>query len=163
LEYFIDRNKGYQDLYQIGLINDLRNKIGKMIYVIPSNFIFGNSVSNKIRDDLFREYTINNAFVFEQEIFEFTGTNVIICFFEKKTKKAAESFSFSATKINGKKIIKEYFLNPINHYRAGGGFNDFINNSKANNPLKFKYYFTIDDKNELCKELKVIDVNKCSD
>ncbi len=54
LEYFQGPNEGYQDLYQLALINDLRNGIKKMVYIIPSNFLFGFSVSNKIRDDFLR-------------------------------------------------------------------------------------------------------------
>ncbi len=49
LDYFKGENRGYQDLYQLALMNDLRNGIKKMIYIIPSNFLFGFSVSNNIR------------------------------------------------------------------------------------------------------------------
>ena len=83
LEYFSGDNSGYQDIYQLALINDLRHGINKMIYIIPSNFLFGFSVSNKIRDDFLQYYTIERAFIFEKRIFEFTGTNVVICFFSK--------------------------------------------------------------------------------
>lgn len=47
LKYFSDINDGYQDLYQIAMINDLRHDIQNMIYIIPTNFLFGFSVSNK--------------------------------------------------------------------------------------------------------------------
>lgn len=40
LTYFTGINEGYQDLYQIALMNDLRHEIKNMIYVIPSNFLF---------------------------------------------------------------------------------------------------------------------------
>lgn len=52
--YFSGPNNGYQDLYQIALINDLRNNIFNMIYIIPTNFLFGFSVSNKIRMDFLK-------------------------------------------------------------------------------------------------------------
>jgi len=58
LEYFKRNNKGYQDLYQLSLINDLRHGVKKMIYIIPSNFFLGFSVSNKIRDDFLKNYAI---------------------------------------------------------------------------------------------------------
>ncbi len=51
LKYFFGPNEGYQDLYQIALINDLRHDLEKLIYIIPTNFLFGFSVSNKIRKD----------------------------------------------------------------------------------------------------------------
>ncbi|MEN6295667.1 MAG: SAM-dependent DNA methyltransferase, partial [Chloroherpetonaceae bacterium] len=75
---------GYQDLYQLGLKNDLKHNLSKMIYIIPSNFLFGYTSSNKIKYDFFKYYSINKAVIFEKEIFEYTGTNVAICFFERK-------------------------------------------------------------------------------
>ncbi|MHA1344042.1 MAG: N-6 DNA methylase, partial [Promethearchaeota archaeon] len=38
-KYFENENEGYQDLYQIAMINDLRNDINNLIYIIPSNFL----------------------------------------------------------------------------------------------------------------------------
>ncbi|MGQ9465861.1 MAG: N-6 DNA methylase, partial [bacterium] len=61
LQYFTGNNAGYQDLYQIALINDLRNKIDNLIYIIPTNFLFGFSVSNKIRNDFLQFYSIKKA------------------------------------------------------------------------------------------------------
>ena len=54
LDYFKNENAGYQDLYQIAMINDLRNDVGNLIYIIPSNFLFGASVSNKVRQDFLK-------------------------------------------------------------------------------------------------------------
>jgi type I restriction-modification system DNA methylase subunit len=84
LRYFTGRNEGYQDLYQIALINDLRHAVPKMVYIIPSNFLFGDAISNKIRDDLLDAYTIRKAYLFEQSLFEHTGVHVMIAFFERK-------------------------------------------------------------------------------
>ncbi|MHA2120839.1 MAG: Eco57I restriction-modification methylase domain-containing protein, partial [Promethearchaeota archaeon] len=74
LTFFKGDNGGYQDLYQIALINDLRNDITNLIYIIPSNFLFGASVSNKFRTDFFKYYRIEKMIIFETQIFEFTGT-----------------------------------------------------------------------------------------
>jgi hypothetical protein len=80
LRYFTGRNEGYQDLYQIALINDLRHAIPKMAYIIPANFLFGDAISNKIRDDLLDAYTIRKAYLFEQSLFDHTGVHVMIAF-----------------------------------------------------------------------------------
>lgn len=161
LEYFKGNNEGYQDLYQLALINDLHHGIKNMVYVIPSNFLFGFSVSNKIRDDFLKYYMIRKATIFEKEIFEYTGTNVIICFFERKKEPKHEVFSFGSIKIN--KEIKEriYTLNPKNHYRAGNDFKEFVNECQANKPLKIKYYLTIEEvnNNKGDFEVEVIDAN----
>ncbi|MBC7328106.1 N-6 DNA methylase, partial [bacterium] len=143
LQYFQGRNEGYQDLYQIALINDLRAGLEKMIYIIPTNFLFGSSVSNKIRNDFLPFYTIKKAVIFERKIFEFTGTNVCICFFERK-KPAREKIIFKAIKINNEMREKIYQLNPANFYRAGGEFDDFVEHFRANHPLKVEFYLSLE-------------------
>ena len=161
LEYFQGLNEGYQDLYQLALINDLRNNIKKMVYIIPSNFLFGFSVSNKIRDDFLQYYNIKKAFIFEKKIFEFTGTNVVICFFERKEFRKKEKIIFEGTKINKEIQKKVYILDPKNHFRAGNEFEEFVKHYKAFKPLKVSYYLTIDEveKNKWDNEIMVIDAN----
>jgi len=161
LRYFQGINAGYQDLYQLALINDLRNKIKKMIYIIPSNFLFGYSVSNKIRNDLLEYYNIKKAFIFEKRIFQFTGTNVIICFFEKKETPKREKIIFQGIKLNRNSQKKLYILEPKNHFRAGNEFEEFVKNYRAPKPVKFCYYLTLEEvkKNKGDKEIKVIDAN----
>ncbi|MGB9760274.1 MAG: N-6 DNA methylase [Thermoproteota archaeon] len=161
LEYFKGDNKGYQDLYQLALINDLRHGIEKMIYIIPSNFLFGFSVSNKIRDDFLKYYSIKRAIIFEKKIFEYTGTNIVICFFERKNTPRHEPTSFEGVKINKEVQRRTYILEPKNHYRAGNDFEEFVNNYSAIKSLKVKYYLTIEDveKNKGDYEIEVIDAN----
>lgn len=161
LEYFKNHNEGYQDLYQIGLINDLRHRIKKMIYIIPTNFIFGFSVSNKIRKDFLKYYIMQKTIIFEKEIFEFTGTNVMICFFERKNIPANEILTFKGIKINKEIKNRIYTLDPKNYYRAGNDFEDFVNFYQAKKPLKINFYFDIQDveKNKGDYEIAVIDVN----
>jgi type I restriction-modification system DNA methylase subunit len=164
LKYFSGPNEGYQDLYQIALINDLRHGIEKLIYIIPTNFLFGFSVSNKIRKDFLPFYNIQKAIIFERKIFEFTGTNVCICFFEKKIHPLKNSIVFKALKINNKIIKKQYNLSPKNFYRAGGEFDEYVSYFKSSNPLKIKFYLTLDEivKNKGQREIKLLDVNNFS-
>ncbi len=164
LKYFTGPNEGYQDLYQIALINDLRHGLEKMIYIIPTNFLFGFSVSNKIRNDFFPFYNVSKAIIFERKIFEFTGTNVCICFFERKPAPSNAPITFKALKINSRVIEKEYKLSPKNFYRAGGEFDEFISCFKSPTPLKIKFYLTIDEveKNKGNIPVKLLDVNHFS-
>jgi len=164
LKYFLGLNEGYQDLYQIALINDLRNGLEKLIYIIPTNFLFGFSVSNKVRKDFLQFYNIKKGVIFERKIFEFTGTNVCICFFEKKTQPLQEPITFKAIKINSKNIEKTYKLLPKNFYRAGGEFDDFITYFKSYSPLRINFYLTLDEikKNKGPREVKLLDVNNFS-
>ncbi|NPA61933.1 MAG: N-6 DNA methylase [Methanococci archaeon] len=161
LEYFQNENEGYQDLYQLALMNDLRNGIKNMIYIIPSNFLFGYSVSNKIRKDFLKFYLIKKAIIFEKKIFENTGINVAICFFERKPRPKDEIITFEGLKINNQVKKRTYILNPKYNYRAGIEFDEFVDKFKAKNPLNIKFYLTIDDvkKNSGNFEITVIDAN----
>lgn len=161
LEYFQGQNEGYQDLYQLALINDLRNGIEKMIYIIPSNFLFGFSVSNKIRDDFFQYYNIRKVYIFEKKIFEFTGINVLICFFERKAIPKKERMIFEGVKINKEVRKRIYTLEPENHFRAGNEFEDFVKQYRTLKPLQVSFYLTMEevDKNRGDNRITVIDAN----
>lgn len=161
LEYFEMDNRGYQDLYQVCLMNDLRFGINRMIYIIPSNFLFGFSVSNKIRKDFLNFYTIRKAIIFERKIFEFTGVNVIICFFERKEVPRNEVITFEGIKISKFVDNKIYILRPENKYRAGSEFEEFVNVYRSPTPLDVEYYLTLEDvcKNKGNFEVEVLDVN----
>ena len=164
LDYFKSENEGYQDLYQIALINDLRNKVGNLIYIIPSNFLFGASVSNKIRLDFLKYYRITKMIIFETNMFEFTGTNICISFFKRKTQYSDEIQSFKGIKYKSSSnfLKKEYNLTPKYKYRAGSEFDEFINEYIAQNPLKVDYYLRKNEvlKNSGLNEISVIDANK---
>ncbi|MCS7123056.1 MAG: N-6 DNA methylase [Candidatus Aenigmarchaeota archaeon] len=162
LEYFRNENKGYQDLYQIAMINDLRAKIQEMIYIIPTNFLFGYSVANKIRKDFLRFYKILKAFIFEENIFETTGQNVMICFFSRKDIPKNEKVEFNGIKIkDGEWVQKRFVLLPENNYRAGGVFEEFVKNYKAPQPLSIKFYLTINElkSNTGSFKVRLVDAN----
>ncbi len=143
LKYFTGVNSGLQDLYQLALINDLRNEISQMVYIIPSNFLFGHSVSNMIRQLFLKYYTITDAIIFERRIFENTGTNVVICFFQR-TGVLNKTIDFQAMKINSRTIIRKYKLSEKNNYRAGDEFEEYVKANKKN-ILKVSYYLTIQE------------------
>jgi hypothetical protein len=164
LDYFKNENAGYQDLYQIAMINDLRNKLGNLIYIIPSNFLFGASVSNKVRQDFLKYYRIAKMIIFETSMFEFTGTNICISFFNRKTQQKDEIQSFKAIKFKNKNTFlnREYHLTPKYKYRAGSDFDKFLEEYAMHNPLKISYYLQHDEvlKNSGSFEISVIDANK---
>jgi hypothetical protein len=146
------------------MINDLRNEVGNLIYVIPSNFLFGASVSNKVRQDFLKYYRIAKMIIFETSMFEFTGTNICISFFTRKTQQKDEIQSFKAIKFKNKNrfLDREYHLAPKYKYRAGSEFDEFLEEFAAHNPLKISYYLQHDEvlKNSGPFEISVIDANK---
>ncbi len=163
LSYFDNKNNGYQDLYQIAMINDLRNKLENLIYIIQSNFLFGASVSNKIREDFLKYYHIKKVIIFEKQIFEFTGTNICLCFFKRKVKPLVEIQEFNGIKVKkeNKILEKTYLLKPKFKYRAGSEFEEFLKNHRADNPLHIKYYLLMEEvsKNNGIIKINVIDAN----
>ena len=164
LKYFENENEGYQDLYQIAMINDLRNELENLIYIIPSNFIFGASVSNKFRMDFLNHYNIIKMLIFETQIFDFTGTNICIGFFQRKKFENANPQKFKGIKFkkNDKILVREYCLTPEFKYRGGAEFDEFINKFKAIKPLNVKYYLRDKDveANKGKNEIEVIDTNE---
>jgi hypothetical protein len=163
LKLFEGENVGYQDLYQIAMINDLRNNIENFVYIIPSNFLFGASVSNKFRHDLLKYYKISKMFIFETKIFEYTGTNICIGFFKKKLIPKSDNIIFRGIKIRNKEkwIEKNYILKPDFNYRAGSEFDEFLEEYKVRFPLKVKYYLLKKEvlQNKGDNKLGVIDAN----
>jgi len=164
LKYFENDYEGYQDLYQIAMINDLRNELDDLIYIIPTNFLFGASVSNKFRLDFLKHYNISKMVIFETKIFEHTGTNICIGFLKRKKDPKSEIIEFEGIKIKKQNEIiqKKYKLNPKFKYRAGSEFDEFLENYRANNPLKVNYYLMDKEvkENKGSHEISVIDANK---
>lgn len=163
-KYFNRRNEGYQDLYQIAMINDLRNQINNLIYIIPSNFLFGSYVSNKFRLDFLKHYKVIKMYIFEKKIFKFTGTNIIIAFFKRRLKPSLEPVHFHGQKFkkDGKVIERDYTLNPNYDYRAGSEFNEFLDHFQAHEPLDASYYLQkkeVDD-NKGKSEIEVINTSE---
>lgn len=152
LKHFIGINEGYQDLYQIAMINDLRNNVENIIYIIPTNFIFGAAVSNKFRKDFLKYFNILKMYIFETKIFEFTGTNICISFFRKKKLPKTEEQEFNGIKFKNKnkKLERWYHLIPKYKYRGGSEFDKFVQEKLASKPLKVIYYV---QKHEMEKNL----------
>lgn len=161
LRYFEGRNQGYQDLYQIALMNDLYHGLQRMTYIVPSNFLFGSSGSNKIRDDFLPYYHVRKAVILEQELFEHTGTNVVICHFERKPVPRREPITFEGVKVNDTVQKRFYRLDPAYHYRAGSEFEAFLDCYQVVKPLKVKYYLTIEEvqQNPGERRLMLVDAN----
>ena len=163
LKYFEKNNEGYQDLYQIAMMNDLRKGVDNLIYVIPSNFLFGASVSNKFRLNFLKYYKILKIIIFETKIFEFTGTNICISFFKRKSSPKTEDIEFMGIKIkkNDEFLSKKYVLKPKFKYRAGSEFDEFLKKYQTTKPLQVKYYLLKEDieKNKGKNAIKVIDAN----
>ena len=161
LHYFERENKGYQDLYQIAMMNDLRNNIENLIYIIPTNFIFGASVSNKIRLDFLKYYNIDLIYIFESKVFKHTGTNICIAFFTKKKFIGDTDIIFNGIKIKKGKASqnRQYVLKKEFKYRAGMEFFEFLQSYRSISHINVRYYLLKKDvvKNKGTVEINAID------
>lgn len=164
LKYFRGANEGLQDLYQVALAADLRAGIPRMIYIIPANFLFGASCSNMIRDLVLFHYRLRRVILVEEEVFENTGTHVLICFFERKDRPlhSAQEFPLIHARVDAIKSAPETWrVSPASHYRAGGEFYEFLQRFRVKEPLAVRYYLLQD---EIAKArgpvpVRVVDVN----
>lgn len=165
LQYFTGANSGYQDLYQLAMMNDLRHQIGRMVYIIPSNFLFSASGANKIRNDFLPYYNIRKTITLESEVFEHTGANVMICFFQRKSTPIREPLQFESYKVQVNVQKRIHHLKPANHYRAGSEFEEFVQLYKARKPLKIRFHFMQSEveANLGDQPLEVLDANRYED
>jgi len=143
-EYFEGQNDGYQDLYQIAMMNDLRHGIGNMIYIIPSNFFFSDAGTRKIREDFLKIYRIGSCYIFERRIFPSTGTNVMILSFQR-SQSPVESIEFDAIRINKHEEKKRYVLRSENNFKPDNEYQDYIRaHFRPDHPV-VKFYLTYDE------------------
>ncbi|KAA8922216.1 MAG: N-6 DNA methylase [Thermoplasma sp.] len=142
--YFHGENAGYQDLYQIAMMNDLRHGIDNMIYIVPSNFLFADAGTRKIREDFLTRYRIESCFIFERRIFSFTGTNVMILGFQR-SQSPIDKMEFEAMRVNRHIERKRYVLYRENNFRPGNEYQDYVrNNFKPDHPV-IRFYLTYDE------------------
>jgi len=139
LDYFKDDFSWLQDLYQLAMFQDIKNNISKNIYIIPSNFLFSASWTNKIRVWYLENYDIKKAIIFEEKIFDFTGQHVWILFFNKKENKNHNIQEFEAIKINWHIKTRKFELTKENNYRWWSEFIDFCKN-KAKKNIDVNFY-----------------------
>ena len=140
LSYFKGNRAKLQDLYQIALYNDLEADISKMIYIIPTNFIYGKSGANEIRKTFLPYYDIKKAYLIEDKIFENTGINVGIFFFSRKLSISYNPIIFNATKTrNDKSFTKTIILKKEYNFIAGNEFEEYARKNKKDNPKVLFY------------------------
>ncbi len=161
LQLFTGSKEGYQDLYQIALSYDYSHLIKSLIYIIPTNFLYGYAVSNRFRDDFLKEYRIQTAYLFEKKIFEHTGMNVGVFLFEKKKSPVVEPQHFQGYKINSETQTHTFNLIPKYHYRAGSEFEAFIEKYQSIIPIKLHYYLKQNEvlQNPGNEKIRVLDAN----
>lgn len=159
--YFITGNTGLQDLYQVSLNNDSSNEVERMIYIIPSNFLYASSGSNLIRKALLKRYSVKDAVILEKKVFSSTGFNVAILHFQRKQDPKDETQVFKVRKIGSGLMEREMVLRPSSSYRAGSYFDDFVSAHTGCNNLEVKFYLHSNDvyQNVGNHELMAIDAN----
>lgn len=139
LDYFKNDFSWLQDLYQLAMFQDIKNNISKNIYIIPSNFLFSASWTNKVRNWYLENYDIKKAIIFEEKIFDFTWQHVWILFFNKKENKNHNIQEFEAIKINWYIKTRKFELTKENNYRWWSEFIDFCK-KKAKKNIDVDFY-----------------------
>jgi hypothetical protein len=120
------------------------NNISKNIYIIPTNFLFSASWTNKVRVWYLENYVIKKAIIFEEKIFDSTWQNVWIFFFNRKEKKNHNKQEFEAIKINWHIKTRNFELTKENNYRWWSEFIDFCKRN-ANQNIDVDFYLMEED------------------
>lgn len=162
LEYFNGKFSGLQDLYQLAIINDLRHGVKKMIYILPTNFLFGDASSNAVRDALFPVYHLKKVYLFEKRIFSKTGIHTGMFFLERKEEPGKGKVVCPLIRVGQGHKSTELVLKPQDHYRASSGYRDFVLRYRALIPVRFSFYLTEKMLDEGEHSLKLLDVNSSS-
>lgn len=144
LDYFKNDFSWLQDLYQLAIFQDMINNISKNIYIIPTNFLFSASWTNKVRVWYLENYVIKKAIIFEEKIFDSTWQNVWIFFFNRKEKKNHNKQEFEAIKINWHIKTRNFELTKENNYRWWSEFIDFCKRN-ANQNIDVDFYLMEED------------------
>jgi len=163
LRYFAGLFRGLQDLYQLALAYDVVYDIDNLIYIIPTNFLYGSSGANKIRCLVFEKYLLKKVYIFEKQIFDYTGQHVGVFFFVRKKHPSHHPQTFEVlTFSDGSFRRKTISVLPENKYRASTIFDEFVKKYKANLPLRVRYYLFEAEliKNKGKNKIIVIDSNK---
>lgn len=149
-QYFQKEVRGLQDIYQIAMMNDIRAKLERMIYIIPTNFLFSRETARQIRENIFLYYDIDEALIFEDRIFEHTGMHVGIFFFRKKKQPKRENIKLDVIKFKaGTSSHKSYILQPEFGYKAEFIFDQFLSELKSLNPIRVSF----------CLDMKEVELN----
>ncbi|MBI5700029.1 SAM-dependent DNA methyltransferase [Candidatus Saganbacteria bacterium] len=154
--YFDNLDIPLQDLYQKALYNDVMGNLEMMIYIIPSNYLFGEVSAGAIRDAVFNRYSTDRIFWFTKQIFDETDINTIILRLKRKKTAVREIQDIKLIECNGREKESKIKLNPSNHYRAGFEWDEWLQKKKAKNHPDFEYYLKTEDlknnkgKNEVC-------------
>ncbi|MDW8359221.1 MAG: N-6 DNA methylase [Candidatus Caldarchaeum sp.] len=162
LKYFEGEREPLQDLYQVALFNDLKKGVERMVYIIPTNFLYGDANANHIRQVMFKHYNLTGLYILEKRVFAETGTNTCVCFFERKLQPSEEDQIVEAMKISTEGERKRvYRLSKKFKWRAGSEFYEFVERFRAEKPLTFRYYLMKRevDANRGDHEVVLLDVN----
>ncbi len=140
-DLFQGTGNGLQDLYQIAMSNDVRNDIRRMVYLVPTNFLFGKSVSERIRSYVLGNYSIEQATIIERKVFANTGTNILILFL-RKAETPVEKIEFRALKISEKSRVGRYILRKEYRFSAGDAFDRYVEKNRQRNSPEVYFYLT---------------------
>lgn len=159
-----EEHTGLQDLYQVALFNDIQHKIVKQaIYIIPTNFLFGDSGSREIRKLVFEHFYVERGVVFEKSVFDKTGIHVGLFFLLRKEKPAHEPQEFEVLRVDagGREVAKRYRVDVATNYRTGATLWEFLVQARAPFPLEPKYYLFLNEveQNPGPHEVVLLDAN----
>lgn len=163
--YFSGDHQGLQDLYQVALANDLRYGVPRMLYVLPTNFLFAEVGAQKIRQDLLAFYWLKKAVLFEYGVFDQTGVHTGLFWFERKETPGHHQQTVLTLKPEKGGSFESVRLSYWNGYRPGSSFQSFIKRFRQNRPLRVSFHLPLHRlnkpmENSPCTTIRVADMSR---
>jgi len=136
----------YVDVYQLAMANDIRLGVREAVYIVPPNFLFGDSVASAIRREVFRYYTVPTIVYYAHPIFETTDQHALVVHMKRKPNPDDEPQEVAIEYREPHRVIRyRERLSVANNYRAGAAFDEYVADNDRLAPHTVRWYLTWDE------------------
>jgi hypothetical protein len=136
----------YVDVYQLAMANDIRLGVREAVYIVPPNFLFGDSVASAIRREVFRYYTVPTIVYYAHPIFETTDQHALLVHMKRKPNPDDEPQEVALEYREPHRVFRyRERLSVANGYRAGAAFDEYVGDDDRLAPHIVRWYLTWDE------------------
>jgi len=136
----------YVDVYQLAMANDIRLGVREAVYIVPPNFLFGDTVASAIRREVFRYYTVPTIVYYAHPIFETTDQHALVVHMKRKPNPDDEPQEVALEYREPHRVFRyRERLSVANGYRAGAAFDEYVGDDDRLAPHTVRWYLTWDE------------------
>jgi hypothetical protein len=136
----------YVDVYQLAMANDIRLGVREAVYIVPPNFLFGDTIASAIRREVFRYYTVPTIVYYAYPIFETTDQHAMVVHLKRKPSPDDEPQEVAFEYREPHRVLHyRERLSVANGYRAGAAFDEYVGDDDRLAPYTVRWYLTWDE------------------